>query len=169
MRNNNRNRDIVAGAVAGLAGGLVASFVMNEFQHVMSELAKKEGENSSGSSEDIPSNEKAAQAISENVFDQKLGKAERKDAGEAVHYAMGGVSGLIYGVAAEVAPVVTVGAGAPFGAAVWVAADDLAVPALHLSKPITEYPVTTHLQALTSHLVYGLATDMVRRGVRAIL
>ncbi len=50
--------------------------------------------------------------------------------GEAVHYAMGAGSGLIYGIAAEVAPVTTAGLGLPFGAAVWLVADDVVVPAL---------------------------------------
>ncbi len=76
---------------------------------------------------------------------------------------------LIYGVAAEIAPISTVGAGLPFGAAVWLVADDIVVPALGLSKPITEFSLSTHAYALSSHLVYGLTTDLVRRTVRDLL
>ncbi|MFN2452708.1 MAG: DUF1440 domain-containing protein [Pyrinomonadaceae bacterium] len=74
--------------------------------------------------------------------------------------AMGATSGAIYGVTAELVPVVTVGAGIPFGAAVWLIADDAAVPALGLSKSPTEYPLSTHAYALASHFVYGLTTDI---------
>jgi putative membrane protein len=160
----NERRDVLAGAVAGLAGGLVAAFVMSEFQTAVS--AFNENRSSSG---DMPANEKAAVEISENVFEHEMTKPAREQAGEAVHYAMGGVSGMIYGAASELAPISTVGAGLPFGTAVWLIADDVLVPALGLSKPVTEFPLSTHAYALGSHLVYGLTTDLVRRAVRQIL
>ena len=160
--------DVVKGAVAGLIGGLVASFVMSEFQTFLSALSEEE-KKSKKKKEEESANVKTAEAISENVFDHKLKKSEKEPAGEAVHYAMGATSGLIYGVASELAPITTVGLGLPFGAAVWLAADDVIVPALGLAKPATEYPLSTHAYALSSHLVYGLTTDLVRRSVRSLL
>jgi uncharacterized membrane protein YagU involved in acid resistance len=160
--------DVVKGAVAGLIGGLVASFVMSEFQALLSKLSEEE-KKPKKKKEDEPANVKTAEAISENVFDHKLKKSEKEAAGEAVHYAMGATSGLIYGIASEVAPVTTVGLGLPFGAAVWLVADDVVVPALGLAKPATEYPISTHAYALSSHLVYGLTTELVRRTVRDLL
>ena len=53
-----------------------------------------------------------------------------------------------------------------FGTAVWLGADEVAVPAFRLSKPPTEYPVSVHAYAFMSHLVYGVTTDLVRRAVR---
>ncbi len=160
--------DIVKGAIAGLIGGLVASFVMGEFQTLVSALSEEE-KKPKKKKEDEPANVKTAEAISENVFDHQLKKSEKEPAGEAVHYAMGATSGLIYGIASEIAPVTTVGLGIPFGAAVWLAADDVIIPALGLAKSATEYPLSTHAYALSSHLVYGLTTDLVRRGVRSLL
>ncbi len=160
--------DVAKGAIAGLIGGLVASFVMSEFQTLLRKLAEKE-KKAKKKKEAEPANVKTAEAISENVFDHKLKKSEKEPAGEAVHYAMGAASGLIYGIASEIAPASTVGLGLPFGAAVWLVADDIVVPALGLAKPATEYPLSTHAYALSSHLVYGLTTDLVRRGVREIL
>ena len=75
----------------------------------------------------------------------------------------------VYGAAAEVFPEVTAGAGLPYGAVVWLGADEGVVPLLGLSKAPNEYPVSTHAYALASHLVYGLTTEIVRRGVRNIL
>lgn len=160
--------DVVKGAVAGLVGGLIASFVMSEFQTLLSSLSEA-GKKPKKKKEDEPANVKTAEAISENVFDHKLKKSEKEPAGVAVHYAMGAASGLIYGITAEIAPVTTVGLGLPFGAAVWLVADDIVVPALGLAKPATEYPLSTHAYALSSHLVYGLTTDLVRRAVRDLL
>jgi uncharacterized membrane protein YagU involved in acid resistance len=160
--------DVVKGAVAGLVGGLVASFVMSQFQALLSALSEEE-KKPKKKKEDEPANVKTAEAISENVFDHKLKKSEKEPAGEAVHYAMGATSGLIYGIASEIAPMTTVGLGLPFGAAVWLLADDVVVPALGLAKPATQYPLSTHAYAISSHLVYGLTTDLVRRAVRDLL
>ena len=160
--------DVVKGAVAGLVGGLVASFVMSQFQVLLSALSEEE-KKPKKKKEDEPANVKTAEAISENVFEHKLKKSEKEPAGEAVHYAMGATSGLIYGIASEIAPMTTVGLGIPFGAAVWLVADDVVVPALGLSKSPTAYPFSTHAYALTSHWVYGLTTEMVRKAVRKVL
>ena len=161
--------DVVKGAVAGLVGGIVASFVMSQFQALVTKLAEAEEKQKSKKKTEEPATVKAAQEISEGVFGHKLTKSEKETAGEAVHYAMGASSGLIYGVAAEIEPLTTVGVGMPFGTAVWLIADDVVVPALGLSKAPTAYPLTTHAYALSSHLVYGLTTEVTRRAVRRFL
>ena len=160
--------DVVKGAVAGLIGGLVASFVMNKFQSLLTALSEEE-KKSKEKTEEEPATTKAAEGISEGLFDHELSESEKKIAEPAVHYAMGAASGLIYGIASEIEPMTTVGAGLPFGTAVWLIADDIVVPALGLAKPPTEYPLSTHAYALSSHLVYGLTTDLVRRGVRQLV
>ena len=171
---------MLKGLVAGLVGGLVASWAMNGFQALTSKLAdeieraqgeqgKKKSESGGEQKEGDDATVKAATAISEGVFDHKLTKSEKKVAGPAVHYAFGTATGGFYGALAEVAPVVGVGAGLPFGAVFWLVADEAAVPALGLSKPPTEVPLSTHAYALASHFVYGLTTDLVRRAVRRAL
>ena len=112
---------------------------------------------------------KAASAISEGIFGHKLTNKEKKIAGPAVHYSLGTAVGGLYGAAAEVAPEVTTGTGLPFGAAFWLVVDETAVPVLRLSKPPTEYPASTHVYALASHLVYGLTAELVRRTLRRAL
>jgi uncharacterized membrane protein YagU involved in acid resistance len=77
--------------------------------------------------------------------------------------------GAVYGAMAEITPRATFGAGLPYGTAVFLGADELTVPALGLSKPPKEYPASTHLYGLASHLVYGLSLEMVRRGVRRLM
>lgn len=157
--------DVVKGAFVGLVAGLAATVVMTEYQNLLSAMAEEEEKKKSKNKkeEKEPATVKAAAMISEGAFDHKLTKKEKEIAGPAMHYAMGATSGAIYGIASELAPFTTAGAGLPFGAAVWVLADDLAIPALGLSKSPTEFPLSTHAYALSSHLVYGLATDLVRR------
>ena len=75
----------------------------------------------------------------------------------------------MYGAAAELAPEVAAGVGLPFGAVFWLVADEGAVPLLGLSKGPTEYPLSMHVYALASHLVFGLTAELVRAAVRAAL
>ncbi|HWS99842.1 MAG TPA: DUF1440 domain-containing protein [Pyrinomonadaceae bacterium] len=112
---------------------------------------------------------KAARAVSEGVFGHELKESEKETAGAVVHYAFGTATGGLYGAVAELSPEVTAGAGLPFGVAFWLVADETAVPLLGLAKAPTEYPVSTHVYALASHLVYGLTAELVRRAVRNAL
>jgi len=63
---------------------------------------------------------------------------------------------------------VTWGLGAPFGTALWLGADEVAVPAFHLAGPPWKTPASVHARALAAHLVYGLTTEGVRRLVRRV-
>jgi len=166
----------VKGLAAGLIGGLVASWTMNQFQALTTKLAEEMEKSQGGKKKQAAQKKegddatvKAASAISEGLFDHKLTKSEKKVAGPAVHYALGTLTGGLYGAAAELAPIISSGVGLPFGAVFWLAADEAAVPALGLSKAPTEYPLSTHAYALASHFVYGLTTDIVRRAVRRAL
>ncbi len=172
--------DVLKGLVAGLVGGLFASWAMNGFQALTTKLAeemksaqdkqaKKKVADGGEQKEGNDATVKAAQAISEGVFAHKLTKTEKQVAGPAVHYAVGTAAGGFYGALAEVAPVVSVGPGLPFGAVFWLLADEAAVPALGLSQPPNEVPLATHAYALASHFVYGLTTDLVRHAVRHAL
>jgi putative membrane protein len=182
---NNRDEcDVWKGFAAGLVGGLVASWTMNQFQagwtraaegfekpHGAQSMQPSEGENAERGAEESKENQddatvKAASAISEGIFGHELKEDQRKAAGAAVHYAFGTATGGLYGAVAEFAPEVTLGAGLPFGAAFWLVADETVVPLLGLSKPATEYPVSTHAYAFASHLVFGLTAELVRRALR---
>jgi hypothetical protein len=162
--------DIMKGLLAGVAGGLLASFLMEQFQaawSAVSESIQPSKKRAGGKSE--PTTVKAADLISEKVTGHKVPADYRPIAGQAVHYGMGAASAAAYGVLAEVTPIVTIGEGAAFGTGVWLLADELAVPAAGLSKSPKEFPLTTHIYALASHLVYGWITETVRRAVRRAL
>lgn len=160
------------GIAAGLLGGLVATWTMNQFQALLSSASEKDQsdeDKKKSESQGDDATVRAASAVSEEFFDHSLTKREKKLAGQAVHFAFGATVGGAYGLAAELAPPVSAGAGLPFGAALWLAADEIAVPALGLSKPPAEHPLSTHVSALAAHCVYGLTTEIVRRGTRRLL
>jgi uncharacterized membrane protein YagU involved in acid resistance len=182
-----RDHDLVIwkGMVAGLAGGLLASWTMNQFQAAWTRIAEgtekshgaqsmqpsegSHGEQAQDTGEQDDATVETAKAISENVFGHELQESEKEPAGAAVHYAFGTLSGGLYGALAELTPQVTTAAGLPFGAGVWLLADEVSVPLLGLSKGPTAYPVSTHVYSLASHLVYGLTAELSRRAVRHVL
>ena len=179
------NGDILKGVVAGLAGGLLASWTMNQFQAAWSKLAgnseKPHGaqsmQPSSGSTgsqaqdakEQDDATVETAKVISEKVFGHELQESEKRPAGAAVHYVFGTATGGLYGALAEVSPQVTTAAGLPFGAVFWALADETAVPLLGLSKGPTAYPLSTHVYSFASHLVYGMTAELSRRALRQVL
>jgi len=172
MYSNGSNEPSVwKGLTAGAIGGIVASWVMEEFQSAWMKVAKnlqsQNGSNERENGNEEPATVKAAEKVSETLFDHSLQDDEKGWAGNAVHYTTGGTSGAVYGLVAEFAPAVTVGAGVPFGTAVWLGIDEAAVPLLGLAKGPTEYPVSTHAYALASHFVYGVTTEVVRRALRS--
>lgn len=177
---------IYKGIAAGATAGLVASYVMNQFQSAWGKLMENEERShgaqslQQGSPEqgigrelaergvDEPDDDAAARtgnAVSELVLHHHLTKSEKEKAGVVAHYAMGATSGAIYGAVAEVVPAATVCEGTAFGAAVWLFADEMIVPATGLSRKPTDYPPSIHVYSLASHLVYGVTTELVRRAV----
>lgn len=173
-----RDENLLKGLVAGLIGGLIASWTMNRFQDLWVKLAdhqdsadqnSKPEHQQSDNEEQDDTTVRTASAISEGLFDHKLTESEKKIGGTAVHYSLGTGVGGLYGAVAEVAPEITAGAGLPFGAAFWLAVDEGAVPLLGLAKGPTSYPLSTHAYALTSHFVYGVTAEIVRRSVRKMI
>lgn len=175
MRNRRKHR-FLKGAIAGMIGGLVASWAMNRFQSGVSKVGQaweKSAHRPEPPQKRRSSDEAAtallARRISRAVLHRDLTPDEMKIAEPFVHYAFGTLSGGMYGLMAELTPVARKGAGSAFGTALWLAADEIAVPKLQLSKSATNYPPKVHLEALASHLVYSFTTEEVRRGVRALI
>ena len=153
------------GLAAGFAGGLAASFIMGQFHAMigkMSPVAKK------AEKEGRKSTAKAASTVARTVFHQRLDRKESQAGGMAVHFAFGGAMGALYGASAELNPTVAVAAGLPFGMSLWLAAHEIAVPALGWSKPPNQAPFAEHVLELASHLIYGFTTDAVRRLIRKV-
>lgn len=185
-----RGGGVWKGLAAGAAGGLAASVAMNQFQALWSKLAGRRERSHGAQSMQQGSPQhgvgrelqrrgrdegrddaamRLANAISVGLLDHELTRSEKEATGTAIHYAFGVMTGGVYGAAAELLPGITAGAGVPFGAFVWLSADEGVVPGLGLSKSPTEYPLSIHAYALASHLVYGLTTELVRRAVRQAL
>lgn len=161
------------GAVAGLVGGLVGSFVMTQFHVAL------HGRGVTGAREpqshrpvdpyeerDEDATTKAADVIATATTGESLTRREKQLAGPAVHYVFGGATGALYGLLAEMKPGARAGRGLPFGLAVWVGADEIALPAMGLTEGPTAYPASVHAEMLAAHVVYGYTTDLFMRWTR---
>ena len=165
------DREIWKGAAAGAVGGLVASWVMNEFSSVLTKITEastngnKRKSQGNGQQQEDPTIV-TAEKITETFAGIRLSKDQKKIGGTVVHYAFGATMGAVYGAATEIRPEVHSLAGLPYGMALFLVADEVAVPLLGLAKKPTEYPLSSHLSGLGQHLVYGVTTELVRRTLR---
>jgi hypothetical protein len=164
-----REPSIWKGALAGAAGGLAGAWLMNQFQRGLAALSTENSSSGQEQGDGEDATMKAAGAIAGAVADQPLTHDQNETAGPVIHYLFGAAMGAAYGAAAEISPRTATGWGTPFGTALWLGADEIAVPALGLSASPWETPASTHASALAAHLVYGVAADAVRRGVRVAL
>jgi putative membrane protein len=178
-RSDRGDRNVALGVLAGLLGGLAGTWAMSQAQALWSRAADGFESPSAGGRHDARdwqerneegqnANELAAHAVATGTIDRPLTREELEVAAPLVHYAFGSVMGAVYGGMLEGVREVSPASGAAFGTAVWLGADELAVPVLGLSRTDTDYPLEAHAQSFFAHLVYGVTTDLVRRGIRRV-
>lgn len=115
---------------------------------------------------------KAAGKISKEIG-HSLSRQERKKAGPWVHYAFGTSVGAVFGLATELEPnsvrsINPVFAGAAYGTAVFLAAHEIALPALKLSSDPRKEPVPNQIAEFVSHLIYGVGTALAYEGINKL-
>jgi len=165
----------IKGAVAGAIGGAAGAYTMELFQDWWTDREQRVGPRPKAAKaaaverDEDPATVKIAERISKKVLDTGLSAELKPAVGEAVHYAMGAATGMVYGFVAEFLPPARLGSGLLMGAIVWWTADNIAVPAQKLGKRPEQVPPSQHAYALASHLVYGVTTELVRSVVRLIL
>src|SRR5688572_14112907 len=170
---------VAKGALAGAIGGVAGTLAMNYFQRwwshtvhgavPVSAAGRHDARDWQELAEGQNSNEIAAQTVAVEALGRPLDRGELKVGATVVHFAFGAAMGGLYGAFWEFSPSTRKMGGAAFGTAVWAAADEVAMPVLGLSGPTTEHPPERHAHTFASHIVFGVTTEIVRRGVRALL
>lgn len=177
------SKHLMRGVVAGVAGGLVASWAMNVFManagSKVTEAAESVlGEKPSGEEAGLPPEEKpkrdatmktADAVVSTVTGGRHLSFEQQQAGGPVVHYAFGALMGGLYGALAEYSSTARSGFGSLYGAGLFGGADLVAVPALHLGESSKETPVSALASPFAAHIVYGITTEAVRRLMRAML
>ena len=167
MPNHSPNpyRGLLFGAIAGAT----AAWAMNRFQSLLGKATEpKPRRYSSPHRQPAPEDAaedatmKVADRIARRVHFRPLSPEEKAKAGPIVHYAFGTAMGALYGLTTEYFPEARAGFGTIFGTLLFALADEVAVPLAGFSGKPSEYPVSSHLRALASHIVYGASAEAVR-------
>lgn len=165
------------GMVAGMTRGLVGTIVMSQFQNAWNRASKalrakqdigqveNQAEQQDGNDATMKAAGKLAIAIG-----YRLSQEQKKKAGPFIHCGFGTAVGGLYGLAYEFTPrriksLHPVAAGSGYGTALFLGADEVAVPAIGLAQVVGDAPLSSHLYGWASHLVYGLL-EMVRKTIR---
>jgi putative membrane protein len=166
------SHELWKGVLAGLIGGLAASWTMNQVFTIWSKInehqqqpeqSAKKGEQSD------PATLKLARRLSREFLHREISD-ENVQAAEAItHYGFGTVMGGVYGGLSEYIPQARAGFGSAYATMLFVGADEIAVPLAGLSAKANEVPLSSHVLGFTAHMVYGLTTELVRRGTRKLL
>ena len=174
-----RKQELWKGLVAGSAAGLAGAIAMTQFQNVWSKAAEKVkangGSKSDGSGQETEKEDATMKVAGKGaeLAGYSLSHEEKKKAAPIVHYGFGTAMGVLYGTLAELGPHEVrrhpVLSGMGFGSVLFAGADEITVPSLGLSSKPGETPVSAHIYALASHLVYGATAGAVRRMVRAVI
>jgi putative membrane protein len=168
--------DPIKGAVAGAIGGAAGAYTMELFQSwwngAEERLAPKRQAHAAKDTvekSDDPATLKAANRIAKKTLDTEVPVDDKAAAGDAVHYSTGATIGAIYGFVADILPPARMFNGLLMGTIVWWTADNMAVPAQGLGKTPGQTPPSKHAYELSSHLVYGFTTELVRSVVRMVI
>ena len=178
MRSRSRRKSPLRGMLAGSLSGLLGTILMTQFQLLWKKGAKELSPPKPKPQEEEKGKEKEDSTIQtakkiSKAAGHDLSDAEKKRAGNIVHYSFGAAVGGIYGVLTETAPrrfrrmnPTVLGIG--YGTAVFLGAHELAVPALNLgSNPLKE-PVPDQISEYLAHLVYGVGTSLAYSVIRRL-
>jgi putative membrane protein len=151
-----RPKSLAKGIVAGLIGGLVATAAKSLAERIYAPRPHDEPE--------------PPELLAENVASgHELTVVQKKVSPEAIRWGFGAATGAAYGALAEYIPTVTSKDGANFGMALVTLTHQGALPMIGLAAHPGEQTAREKTSEITSHVVYGIVTETVRRVVRRML
>jgi hypothetical protein len=167
----------LAGLVAGVIGGVVATWVLDSYQRGAA-AATRQGESAAGldpvlsqqQEEQQKGQERAhgevAERLSKAISGTGLSSRQRRQAAPYVHYAVGAIAGGIYGFSVEIVPMVKRGYGTGYASLIFLGGSQLLVPWLDLGPAPQKTPPAVKAGGLSAHMVYGATLETVRRFLR---
>jgi putative membrane protein len=145
-------KSLAKGLIAGLIGGLVGTVAKTFAERMFPPRVHGELE--------------PPEVLAERVAGHPLETEQKALAAEGIHWGFGAAVGAAYGVIAEYYPAATAKEGASFGMALEALTHEGALPALGLSPEVQDQTARERASEITSHVVYGIATEMVRSFIR---
>lgn len=145
-------RSLLKGAVAGLIGGLAGAGAKILAEKI---FPPREADRVS-----------PPVALVERAAGHALTDEQRRVAESAVHWGFGAAAGAVYGAMAEEEPSLGAWKGAAFGLALNRMTHEMVLPKLGVVPAIEEQAAKERVSEWITHAVFGIVTDIVRRGVR---
>lgn len=163
-RQRRLSRTLMLGAVAGLLGARS----MGTFTRLWRNFLKsnQDGDRKPGSSysaQERDATERIAEIVAARVFERRLSMRDRHAGSIVVHYGVGAASGAVYALLPNRFPFVSRFCAILFGAAMWLVADELLMPALGVTRALKNYSAAMQANALGEHIVFALTTDQFLR------
>jgi putative membrane protein len=150
-----KKRSLVKGLVAGLIGGLAGTVAKTFAERMFPPHTHGEPE--------------PQELAAERVAGHALAPGTRAAAAGGIRWGFGAAAGAAYGALVEFYPAATAKEGASFGLALEGLTHEAALPALGLSAAVEDQTPRERASEITSHVVYGVATELVRGLVRRLL
>lgn len=150
-----KERSLAKGLIAGLIGGLVGTAAKTFAERMFPPRTHGEAE--------------PPELLAERVAGHGLDAGAMAAASEGIHWGFGAAVGAAYGALAEFFPAATAKEGASFGLALGTLTHETALPAMGLSAEPEDQTLRERTSEMTSHVVYGVTTEMVRSIVRRLL
>ncbi len=148
-------RSLTKGMLAGLIGGLagtVAKTVAEKFYPPR-----------------VQGQPEPPAELAEKMAGGGLSKAQEHVAAESIHWFFGAAAGAAYGGLVEYYPAASSKEGASFGIALATLTHEGALPAMGLAAAPDDQTPREHTSEMTSHIAYGVVTEIVRSFVRKML
>jgi hypothetical protein len=158
-KGNDEVGDLVRGALAGLAATWVMGQVTTLLYDRENDAARKREEKARGGKSAYGvAAEKGAGLLGVDLSDEQITKA-----GSAVHWVLGAGAGATYSALRGRVPYADAGGGLLYGAAFFLAVDEVGNAALGLTPGPQAFPWQAHARGLAGHLVFGVTTELTLR------
>ncbi len=149
----------------GLLAGAVGSFAQDLFFTATAKLAPPPVPDAFDPPEVAQTVEQPTQTVARRVVEEFMYRGpleDRERGGRIVHYVFGAAWGGLYGIVRGSTrslrgPLGVLGGVLGFSTLVWVASDNVLLPAFRLAAWPQHYPARNHAYALAAHVVYGTA------------
>lgn len=149
------DKSLAKGMLAGLIGGIIATAAKTVAERVYPPRTHGEAE--------------PTDLAAEKLAGRNLSPNQKEIAAKAIHWGFGAVAGAAYGALAEFYPASTGKDGANFGMTLMALTHEGALPAMGLSADPMNQTTREKSSEMTTHIVFGLVTETVRRFVRKML
>ena len=153
-------RDILAGAVAGVAAIWVADKLDQAIYRSggRDSIRKTEAARPGGMDPAHVLAKRAADAAGVDIGDPK-----DNPAGHTIHYGIAAGMGALYGLLRGMSPGVSTGRGTLFGIAMFILQDEIGNTVLGTAGNPMNYPIRDHARGAASHTLFGIVTDLGTR------